>query len=249
MSHSLDEPTIVHGADPERIARLADGLADPRRVRALSLLRSNPATVNEIAAALTLWPSETSFQLSKLRDLGLVRVTRRGRYRIYSGDPDVLGRLLDGLGEAAASAPGTSPARRSRVPARPRPGSDLQRARTCYGHLAGSLGVELASKIEAKGWLVRGATGFLVTQQGEKELARRGVDLDSCRESRRKLAPGCLDWTEHRTHIGGALGAAILSALTTSGFIEIRAGRHVRVHRPTDEWLSGRTRRLPTSRQ
>jgi DNA-binding transcriptional ArsR family regulator len=238
MSRSSPVPDRSSASPPERIARVAQALADPRRVRALRLLSSGPATVSEIASALGMRPASTSLQLSRLRPLGLVRVLRRGRHRIYSADPDLLSHLLDAMAAVAVErGPGGGPPTRG-VPRRPPAGSDLELARTCYDHLAGRAGVELATRMERTGWLVRGTNDFLLTEKGERQLVRRGVDVDACRESRRKLAAGCLDWTERQPHVGGALGAAIFRALERSGYVERRSGRVVHLRRPVEAWVT-----------
>jgi DNA-binding transcriptional ArsR family regulator len=224
-------------ADPERIADLADVLSDPRRVRILQLLTRSPATVSEIGEALGFRASETSLQLAPLRRLDLARVVRRGRHRIYSVDPDATLRLLEPIAEFShrASAGRRPPGGRGLPSPTRDPG--LRQARLCYDHLAGLAGVELAAGMERLGWIVASPTDYLVTARGEQELLRRGVDVAVCRDSRRKLAPGCLDWTERRAHVGGALGAAILRQLASTGYVRLGTQRHVRVRRPVDEWL------------
>lgn len=221
----------------ERVARLAGALADARRVRVLFFLRAGPATVSEISAALGLPTAQTSLHLAKLRDRGLVRAERQGRHRIYSADPDPLRRLAKGLEEltrgerTAPAGPGARPSRPAQIdPA-------LRRARTCYDHLAGTAAVDLVSRMERRGWLLRRASGFLPTEKGGRQLMRRGVNVAACREMRRKLAPGCLDWTERRWHLGGALGAAVLDSLVQQGYVESTSGRHLRIRRAVTGWL------------
>jgi DNA-binding transcriptional ArsR family regulator len=234
MSIRSRDPRVRRGVTSDRSADLAGALTDPRRLDLLRALRRSPATVNELAAGLGLRPATTSVQLARLRRAGLARELRRGRHRIYSVDPDRVGRLLDALDEASGIASVPAPHRR------PTPGSALWIARTCYDHLAGTAGVELADGLEGSGWVLRGAHDFLVTDTGERQLVRRGVDVAACREARRKLAPGCLDWTERRPHVGGALGAAILRSLTEQGYVTLGTDRAVGVRRPIAGWIRGR---------
>jgi DNA-binding transcriptional ArsR family regulator len=229
----------VRTVDLALLSRLARVLADPRRLEILRYLQRTPATVNELSVSLGLRPSTTSRQLARLRDEGLVRSLPRGRHRIYSADPDSIAQLLEVLGAVATRAGPRTVSRAVPYPRRPGPDSDLRRARTCYDHLAGVAGVELASRMEQRGWIVHGAADFLLTEAGERQLLRRGVDVRSCREARRRLAPGCLDWTERQPHIGGALGAALLENLSSRGFLERAPRRRVRVRRPIAEWIAG----------
>ena len=221
----------VPPAAARQIARGARSLTDPRRVTILALLRESPATVSDIALALAARPSETSRQLAELRASGLVTAVRRGRCRWYSVDPDRVARLLTELAPPAVEA--LAPPARTQPPA----GSNLRSARTCYDHLAGATAVELADELERHGWLVRAASGYLVTENGERQFVRRGLDVERCRSARRSLAVRCLDWTERRPHVGGAIGAELLRTLQREGFVSRGAGRSVRVRRPLREWV------------
>jgi DNA-binding transcriptional ArsR family regulator len=216
-----------------RVAHRARAVSDPRRVQILSLLRQTPVTVAELSAELDLRPSRTSLQLSVLRAAGLVRAERRGRCRIYSTDPDVVDHLLE---ELLPLGPG--PARPRIAKGRlPPPGSALQIARTCYDHLAGARAVELAVEMERRGWIVRSAAGFLVTRMGESRLVQRGVDVAMCREAHRKFASSCLDWTERRPHVGGAIGKELLRSLESAGYLVRGEDRSVDIRRPILGWL------------
>ncbi len=92
--------------------------------------------------------------------------------------------------------------------------SNLRAARTCYDHMAGTLGVMLHDRITARGWLAAnsasGNYGYDVTPKGLRELGTIGVDVETIRGHRRRFACGCLDWSERRFHLGGALGAELL---------------------------------------
>jgi DNA-binding transcriptional ArsR family regulator/ribosomal protein S19E (S16A) len=223
----------LDGATASNIARRARALADPRRVRILDLLREGPKTVNELAAGLDLRPARTSLQLSVLRDAGLVRGERRGRCRLYTTDGDLVGRFLEDFRRAGTE----TVAGGSRKPRRPVVGSALQVARSCYDHLAGAQSVTLALEMEQQGWLVRTASGFVITSVGERELVQRGVDVALCRDARRKLAPACLDWTERRPHVGGSIGRAIFENLISAGYLGRATGRVVTVRRPLGGWM------------
>jgi hypothetical protein len=100
-------------------------------------------------------------------------------------------------------------------------------ARTCYDHLAGVAGVRLLDGMLARGWLERSGEGgrdLAVTARGSSALGRLGVNLPIARRSRRALAIDCPDWTERRPHLGGALGAALLTAMLDQGRVRLRPG-------------------------
>jgi DNA-binding transcriptional ArsR family regulator len=229
-----NDPPGLGAVEAADLARRARAVSDPRRVQILGRLVGSPATVGELAAVLGLRPAQTSLQLAVLREVGFVRLEPRGRHRIYSVDGDAIQRLFEELGSA--------PENRFRRPKRPSggpvPGSPLQIARTCYDHLAGARAVELATEMERLRWLVRSASGFVVTRRGEVELLRRGVSVPLCREARRKFAPGCLDSSERRWHIGGSIGHELLRGLERGGFARRGPGRVVRLGRPILEWLA-----------
>jgi hypothetical protein len=98
-------------------------------------------------------------------------------------------------------------------------GEAIRRARTCYDHLAGRLGVSLADALEEEQLLGPLDQGWTVTPAGERRLASLGVDLGALRERRRTLIRPCLDWTERRPHVAGALGAALAERFLELGWV------------------------------
>ena len=86
----------------------------------------------------------------------------------------------------------------------------LRRARSCYDHLAGQLGVGITEALTARGALTLKSNAFAVTARGERIFTDLDIDLEAVRASRRHLARACMDWTERRHHLAGALGAALL---------------------------------------
>ena len=118
----------------------------------------------------------------------------------------------------------------------------LRRARTCYGHLAGVAGVHLLEELLRMGWLAAvpadgGRVGYAPTVAGAAALARRGVVVPAAREGM-VAAFSCLDWTERRPHLGGALGRAIVAALVDARCVVRNPGsRVVTVNGGLDGWL------------
>jgi hypothetical protein len=119
--------------------------------------------------------------------------------------------------------------------------SAIRQARTCYDHLAGVAGVQLLEALLAHGWLMPQddhCLRYCLTPQGSAGLIARGLDLAHLSKVRRTVAYGCLDWTERRPHLAGALGAAILEVLSTTGIIRLVPGsRTVTVLQPLTSWL------------
>ena len=119
--------------------------------------------------------------------------------------------------------------------------SALRRARTCYDHLAGVVGVGLLHVMLARHWLAPAAGArdrYRMTARGVDALLRRGVDLIGAAASRRPFARACRDWTERRPHLGGALGAAVLRSLTRGGIVRrTRGSRVVTLAGSLGRWL------------
>jgi DNA-binding transcriptional ArsR family regulator len=217
---------------------VAGALADRARLAILAALLQGEATVTELSARLDLAQPRVSTHLARLRAAGLVTPAPIGRHRAYAVDATRVKPLLDALyatGPAAVTRPSAQAGRERRRD------TPLRRARTCYDHLAGVAGVTLLDGMRTRKWVVEHAgdrPGYRLTRAGTRALARRGVRLDDAGTSRRHFATACLDWTERRPHLGGALGAAVLAALKTGGYVRRHAGgRAVRVTRPLAGWL------------
>jgi len=225
-------------ATPQAAARLAASLADPARLALLAALVEGEATVTELSARLALPQPRVSTHLARLRAAGLVTPVAMGRHRAYRVEVARAKPLLDALyatGPAAVVRPSAQAGRERRRD------TPLRRARTCYDHLAGVAGVALLETMRERRWVTpRGddGPGFALTPDGEEALVRRGVAVDDARAGKRRFATACLDWTERRPHLGGALGAAVLDALKARGYVRRRPGsRAVTLARPLSGWL------------
>lgn len=202
--------------------RIAAAIGEPARARMLYALVDNRArTSTELALIAGVSPSTASVHLQRLKADRLVSVRVQGKHRYYSlRDADVASVL-----EALSVVAGRSPARF--VPPAPDP---LCAARTCYDHAAGSFGVLLHDRLHALGWLsassIRNDDSYDLTAAGIKGFESIGINLDETRALRRRFAFGCLDWSERRPHLGGALGAAMLRmAFTRRWVTQERASR------------------------
>jgi DNA-binding transcriptional ArsR family regulator len=220
-------------------ARTAGALADPVRLALLAALMEGEATVSDLAARLALAQPRISTHLARLRAAGLVTTTVMGRHHAYRVAAAEVKPLLDALyarGPAAVTSPSRQAGRERRED------TPLRRARTCYDHLAGVAGVALLDGMQTRGWVtaaVKDGPAYTLTAGGARALARRGVDVEAARTSRRRFASACLDWTERRPHLGGALAAEILDALRAGGYVQRRPrGRDVRITKPLTRWLA-----------
>jgi DNA-binding transcriptional ArsR family regulator len=190
------------------VSRIAAAIGEPARARMLyCLVDGHARTSTELATVADVSPSTTSVHLNRLKAENLVKVFIQGKHRYYSLEGPNVARALEGLSVLAGVSRGQF------VPNTP---SRLRAARACYDHLAGTLGVALHDRFQALGWLLAssagGGTALDVTLDGTKAFAALSIDLDATRALRRRFAYACLDWSERRPHLGGALGAAVLEA-------------------------------------
>lgn len=202
------------GTDFAAVARL---LASPARSAVVDALMGGRAlTAGELARIAGVRASTISEHLSQLLDGGLVEAITAGRHRYYHlANPEIAGAL-----EAFSRICPDTPVRSLRQSIADH---SLRQARMCYDHVAGALGVTLLDQMRSFGWLTSDVPDFDVTEPGIQALAGIGVDLPGCRRSRRHFARPCLDWSERRPHLAGALGAAIASALLDREWLR-RAG-------------------------
>jgi DNA-binding transcriptional ArsR family regulator len=188
-------------ADLDDVARL---IAEPSRLRMLWALGDGRSyTATELAGVAELAPSAASNHLARLVDAGLIEVRTQGRHRYFASTREDVGRAVEALGAVTLGSAPTAPSRRQPSPA-------LRHARRCYGHLAGACGVALWERCSALRLIEPAADGWRLTQAGAAGLRALGV-ADACVEAMPVRA--CLDWTERRWHLGGALGRALLAHL------------------------------------
>jgi DNA-binding transcriptional ArsR family regulator len=223
-----------HAYDTD-IAPAAALMADPTRAAILrALLPDRPLAAGELARMAGVSAATASFHLAKLLDGGMIAVARQGRHRYYRLAGHEVATAIEALGLISPALPVRS-LRQSREAAA------LARARTCYDHLAGRAGVELLDAMLRRrflqnkqepsgrtGWADTPAARFDVTVAGARALASFGIDVGEVRRSRRNFAGACIDWTQRRGHLNGALAAAITSRLFELGWIERGQGKAAR---------------------
>jgi DNA-binding transcriptional ArsR family regulator len=217
------------------IAAVAALIANPARASMLdSLFDGEAHSAGSLAARGGISPSTASAHIDALVAGGLIVEERRGRQRLLRlAGPDVA-QALEAL---SLVAPTTKP--------RPLRGPDrianLRAGRTCYDHLAGALGVELTDALVARGGLELAGPDYALTATGEQQLRALGVDVDRARGARRAFARACLDWSERRPHLAGALGAALADRLFELGWlVRLPAARSVKLTSVGDRELSKR---------
>lgn len=211
-------------AEP-RLARVAAAIADPTRARVLArLLDGRLHTAGELAAHAGVTAPTMSAHLKLLLDEGLARVRPQGRHRYYGlADGDVAHALeaLLRVAEGQAATPAADLRRWQRPQMR-----GLRHARSCYGHLAGELGVQWREGLLARGWVQPLAQGsYAVTPAGEAALAELlpGVPTSDAAPAGRQLYD-CVDWSERRDHFAGPLAVAWLDAMLARGWLRRTAG-------------------------
>lgn len=185
---------------------IAAAIGEPARARMLyHLTRGHAHTSTELAVVAEVSPSTASAHLRLLETRGLVRVFAQGKHRYYSLEGPQVAAALEALSVVAGGSP------HAFMPNTP---VHLRAARSCYDHLAGALGVSLHDRFCALAWLSPIATNdqsYGVTAKGAKGFQELGIDVEATRALRRRFAFACLDWSERRPHLGGALGAALLN--------------------------------------
>jgi DNA-binding transcriptional ArsR family regulator len=212
--------------DAAVVSSLARVLADETRVRLLDELTAGEASVSDLACRMGIDQPRVSSHLQVLRSAGLVAAHASGRARVYALQGEGPALALSALRTLAGS---PRPLRSRAAAAAVRQDAPIRRARTCYDHLAGMAGVQALDELMAQGWLVKAPGGerFELTAAGEAALTERGIDVSGARRARRAFAVGCLDWTERRPHLGGALGAALLGRLLAGGRARLEPGTRV----------------------
>jgi DNA-binding transcriptional ArsR family regulator len=195
---------VDHGE--HAISSIAAAIGEPARARMLFCLMDGRArTSTELAAIAEVSPSTASVHLNRLKTERLVKVVAQGRHRFYGLEGVSVADALEALSVLAGGS------RQAFVPSTP---GRLRTARTCYDHVAGTVGVLLHDRFKALGWLATASTpdgAYDVTRAGAEAFGALGIDLEITRALRRRFACACLDWSERRPHLGGALGAAVLA--------------------------------------
>lgn len=198
----------------DQLAKIASAIAEPARAKILCALMDNRArTSTELSVIAEVSPSTTSAHLQKLADQALVIVLAQGKHRYYQITNPLVAHALESLmvlaHPAASSFKASTP-------------GHLQLARTCYDHMAGAVAVSIHDYLIQHNYLAltENTKFYTVTAPGALFFKALGIDTERAHSSRRQLACTCLDWSERRHHLGGALGAAVLTFFEQQQWLE-----------------------------
>lgn len=200
------------------IARVAALIGDPARANMLTALMTGKAlTATELAAEAGITSQTASTHLAKLDGGNLLRVRKQGRHKYFSLATDDVAAVLEGLmGLAAKSG-------HLRTRTGPRDAS-LRKARVCYNHLAGDMGIRMFDSFYGRGFLALEDETLQLTPGGAEFMTDFGIDLDSLTTQKSPLCRECLDWSARRSHLAGSLGRALLARIETLGWARRDAG-------------------------
>lgn len=194
------------------LASVAELMTAHRASMLLALIGGRPLSAGELAGRAGISASLASNHLHRLLDGGLVSVEQHGRRRLYTLASPHVAEVIEAMLTLA-------PDRRASSLRESRHGHAIRDARTCYDHLAGTLGVALTDALAHQGIIQAGDDHYSLTERGQHRLESFGVDIDDLRGRRRSFARPCLDWTERRAHLAGALGAGIADRLLELGWV------------------------------
>ena len=208
-------------ADGPVISRVAALLGEPARANMLTAMMDGRAlTASELAHAAGVALPTASGHLAQLADARLVELEKQGRHRYYRLSGADVAAVIEGLMGLAQ--------RTGAMPTRTGPkDSALRGARLCYDHLAGETGVSLYEALVRNGWIAPDQAA--PTASGRERFLGFGIDIAALEARRRPLCRDCLDWSERRSHLGGALGAALLSELERRRWLRRQGGRVVAI--------------------
>lgn len=203
------------------IATIASLIGDRARAAMLMcLMAGRSLTATELARAANVTKQTASSHLSKLVEARLVTVENVGRHRYFALSHHDVGTVIEHL---------VGLARRAGVrhvytgPVDPA----LRKARVCYDHLAGDMGVLVYDSLEQRGLLRGGGSTLSLTEPGERFCAELGIALVPLERGRRPVCLACLDWSARRHHLAGALGAALLGRIFALGWARQSKGTRV----------------------
>jgi DNA-binding transcriptional ArsR family regulator len=232
MSSQNQSPRVAE----RDLAPIASLIGDPTRVAMLAALAEGHALpAGDLASRARVRPATATAHLRRLIEGDLVVVRAQGRHRYHALAGPQVAAVLEALAQLAPA----TPVRSLRTD---RSAMALAEARTCYDHLAGRRGVQLRDRLLVAGALrVVNERDHQLTDVGRNLLRELGIDLTELDKSRRVFARACVDWTQRRAHLAGALPAALTNRLLETGWLARATGRSLRVapdyDRRLDDWL------------
>jgi DNA-binding transcriptional ArsR family regulator len=200
------------------ISSIAKAISEPSRAAMLTALldgRLHPAS--SLAYIAGIKPQTASFHLKRMTELNLISVERHGRHRYYGLTNYEVASTLESFLVISPKTEIKSFRQATQDKA-------IRDARTCYDHLAGKLGVKITDSMLVNGYLENLTDSFIITEKGEEFFAGLHIDLSEVKKSRRKFINKCLDWSERRHHLSGAVGNALFEKFLELNWIEKASG-------------------------
>ena len=203
------------------IALLGSLIGDPARANMLTALMNGMAlTATELAGVAGITAQTASTHLKKLESGGLLQQRKQGRHRYFSLSDDDVASVLENLAGLAA--------KKGHVRVRTGPKDPaLRKARVCYNHLAGEMGVQMYDSLGARDFMALGRDALTLTDGGWSFVSQLGIDADALSKSRRPVCKPCLDWSARRSHLAGALGTSLLDRFFELGWAKRETGTRI----------------------
>ena len=200
------------------VSRVARTIGDPTRMRMLMLLMEGRAlTAKELAHGVQVEPATATAHLRRLLADELVICTAQGRHKYFRLASPNVAHCVETLLAIAMPTATTAPVR----------SHPIHQARYCYDHLAGRLGTQITEALLKRELLSTHGKSFVVSKKGERWFGKFGIDLGAVAESRRRFACVCLDWSERKDHLGGALGSALAQRMLEAGWLKRKTGTRI----------------------
>ena len=200
-----------------QFATIATLIGEPARAIMLwNLLDGRAYTAGELALVSNISPQSASNHLNKLIEADFLKVEKQGKHRYYRFAKDEVAYAVEAIANLI-------PEKKSLEKRKVCINGDIQFCRTCYDHLAGKVAVNITQSLLQSKLLVLDQNEFIVTTEGENWFTQMDIDINEVKKSKRYFAKPCLDWTERKYHLGGALGAALLSQMQKHNWIRPKA--------------------------
>ncbi|UYO92653.1 ArsR/SmtB family transcription factor [Pollutimonas sp. M17] len=227
-------------------AETAALMGDLARANMMAALMDGRAlTATELARVAGVAPQTASGHLALLTDAGLLTMERQGRHRYHRLASPAVARMIESIMSVAGDLDGPGRAGRKRTVVTGPRDQALRYARTCYDHLAGQIAVAMTDRMAERGQIEFTADGGALTTGGTQFLSDLGVDLDAAlagtggRDSGRTFCRPCLDWSERRPHIAGAIGKALCLCCFDRGWIRRLDGTRAVAFTPAGHAMLG----------
>ena len=200
---------MEHDGMDERFSKLAALIGEKGRAKMLwHLLDGRAYTALELAVIADVSKQSCSNHLKKLLNEKIIRVEKQGRHKYFKLHDEQVANALEGMVFLTLQKTKPSNSNLSLIPQ-----SGIKYARSCYDHLAGYLGVVIQEGLIHQGLIQKKEDQYFCTKAGEIKFKALGIEVNELKDLKRKFAYPCLDWSERKHHVGGALGAALLEKM------------------------------------